>query len=100
MTGRMFISGVEAALYLGIRGFLVETHPALLTRSLEIGFDARPLALPTTYEGQPILALWSGVTDETLPTMRRVFNLPEPLLEIDGTPVMDLVEERRLLQAH
>jgi acyl-homoserine lactone synthase len=100
MTGRMFISGVEAALYLGIRGFLVETHPALLTRSLEIGFDARPLALPTTYGGQPILALWSGVTDSTLPTMRRVFDLPEPLLEIDGRPVMDLVEERRLLAAH
>jgi hypothetical protein len=32
--------------------------------------------------------------------MRRVFDLPEPLLEIDGRPVMDLVEERRLLAAH
>lgn len=100
MTGRMFISGVEAALYLGIRGFLVETHPALLTRSLEIGFDARPLALPTTFQGQPILALWSGVTEQTLPTMRRVFDLPEPLLEIDGTPVMQIVEERRVFALH
>jgi acyl-homoserine lactone synthase len=97
MTGRMFISAVEAALYLGIRGFVVETHPALLTRGLEVGFEARPLALPTVYRGEPVLALWTGVTDQTLPTMRRVFDLPEPLLEIDGTPVMELVKERRLL---
>jgi acyl-homoserine lactone synthase len=93
----MFISAVEAALYLGIRGFVVETHPALLTRGLEVGFEARPLALPTVYRGEPVLALWTGVTDQTLPTMRRVFDLPEPLLEIDGTPVMELVKERRLL---
>ena len=100
MTGRMFISVVEAALYLGIRGLLVETHPALLTRALEVGFEARPLALPTTYKGEPVLAMWTGVTEQTLPTMRRIFDLPDPILEIDGTPVMDVVEERRLLAAH
>jgi acyl-homoserine lactone synthase len=79
-TGRMYAAVVETGLYLGITAFLNQFHPIYITRVLELGFDAQPLALPTTYAGEPVVAMCSGISETTLSTIRAVFGLEGPVL--------------------
>lgn len=80
-AGVLFTGVVEACLKLGIRGLTVETDPLWVTRFLELGFDARPLALPVQYDGRPLLAIWAGVHEGTLTTLRQRFGLAASVLD-------------------
>ncbi|HZH50464.1 MAG TPA: acyl-homoserine-lactone synthase [Microvirga sp.] len=79
-TARMFLAVAEACLYLGFRALLVQTHPLLMTRIIELGWKARPLALPLEYDGKPVVPIYAEVNEETLRMSREVYGIHEPVL--------------------
>ena len=83
-TGAFYLSVVEACLHLGLEGLLVQTHPMIMTRIMELGWEVEPLALPTEYEGKPLVPLYAGLTRHTLATSRAVFGIQQAVLEIEG----------------
>jgi acyl-homoserine lactone synthase len=97
VTARMFLAVAEACLYLGFRALLVQTHPLLMTRIIELGWKARPLALPMEYDGKPVVPIYAGVTEETLMVSRAVYGIHEPVLRIEPvrtiSPALSLSRE-------
>jgi acyl-homoserine lactone synthase len=79
-TGAFYVSVVEACLALGIEGLLVQTHPQIMARIMELGWAVEPLALPTDYQGHTLVPIYAGLTPDTLATSRRMFGLTEPVL--------------------
>jgi acyl-homoserine lactone synthase len=82
-TAHMFLAVAEACLFLGLRGLLVQTHPLLMTRIIELGWKARPLALLHEYDGKPVVPIYAGVDEETLRISREVYGISEPVLKIE-----------------
>jgi acyl-homoserine lactone synthase len=92
----MFLAVTEACLFLGLRGLLVQTHPLLMTRIIEIGWKARPLALPHEYDGKPVVPIYAGVDEETLRKSREVYGISEPVLKIEvDRPMMTSNDDRK-----
>jgi len=83
ITARMFLAVAEACLYFGFRALLVQTHPLLMTQIIELGWKARPLALPLEYDGKSVVPIYAGVTEETLTMSREVYGIHEPVLRIE-----------------
>jgi acyl-homoserine lactone synthase len=79
-TAHMFLGVAEACLHLGISALLVQTHPLLMTRIIELGWKARPLALPCEYDGAPVVPIIARVDSETLRISRNVYGVHEPVL--------------------
>lgn len=94
-TARMFLAGAEACLHFGIRAILGQSHPLMLTRMLELGWHARPLALPTEYDAEPIVPLYCGVDESTLATSRAVLGIAEPVLQVGAAHSGRISEDRR-----
>ncbi|HEX2138028.1 MAG TPA: acyl-homoserine-lactone synthase [Microvirga sp.] len=82
-TGRVYAAAVETGLMMGLTAFINQFNPIYITRMLELGFEARPLSLPTTYAGEPIVAMYLGISETTLATIRAVFDLDEPVLDAE-----------------
>ncbi|MFF9551089.1 acyl-homoserine-lactone synthase [Methylobacterium fujisawaense] len=55
-----------AAEALDLQGLLVQTHPMLVDRLMDMGWDVVPLALPSQYEGAILLPIFARLTDQTL----------------------------------
>jgi acyl-homoserine lactone synthase len=86
-TTRLLFTGVaEACLDQGIDELTVEADPIWLTRFIELGWRPEPLALPTTYDGRPIVPFKCRVTPATLSTCRQ-------LLGVGGRVVTNLDDE-------
>jgi acyl-homoserine lactone synthase len=85
-TARMFLGVAEACLHLGLRALLVQTHPLLMSRIIELGWKARPLALPCEYDGTPIVPIYAGVSQETLRLSREVYGIHRPVLHVEDRP--------------
>lgn len=68
-----FAAVARAAAEAGIDALLVQTHPMLAERVMDMGWDVDPLALPTTYDGKPILAIIARITAGTLATAQAAF---------------------------
>jgi acyl-homoserine lactone synthase len=83
-SARILLATAEACLYLGIEALLIETHPLLMTRAIEIGWHVRPLALPTEYGGSPIIPIYAGVDENTVAQSRQVLGIAETVLIIDS----------------
>jgi acyl-homoserine lactone synthase len=82
-TARLMLGVAAACLHLGITALLVQTHPLLLTRMLELGWHARPMAMPTQYGGEPIVPIFAGVDEATLTTSRAVLGVHRSVLTVD-----------------
>lgn len=83
-TAGIFLAVAEACLHLGISALLVQTHPLLLTRIIELGWKARPMALPFDYDGKPVVPIYAEVDETTLATSRAVFGIRMPVLTVDA----------------
>lgn len=58
----------RAADTLGIETLLVQTHPMLVDRIIDTGWDVDPLALPSSYDGAMILPIAARLIPRTLAT--------------------------------
>lgn len=56
----------QAAEALDLEGLLVQTHPALVARLIETGWEVEPLALPTIYAGALLVSVYARLTSQTL----------------------------------
>ncbi|KQO64611.1 autoinducer synthase [Methylobacterium sp. Leaf469] len=82
VSGASFTAVAEAAEHFGLEGLLVQTHPVLVTRLMEMGWDVEPLALPCPYGDSLLLPIYARLTPETVATCRRVFGLPGSVLRM------------------
>lgn len=80
-TRRLLLGLLEGCLFVGIRGLVMETHPFLLSRSVALGWDTRPLALPTLYDGKPVVPIYAAIDHRTLDVTRRVFGIGDQVLD-------------------
>ncbi|KQP08462.1 MAG: acyl-homoserine-lactone synthase [Methylobacterium sp.] len=84
VSGASFTAVAEVAARFGLDGLLVQTHPVLVTRLMDMGWDVEPLALPCAYGDSLLLPIYARLTPETVATCRRVFGLSGPVLPIDA----------------
>lgn len=78
---QLFLGIAECCVALGIEALSVETHPVWVTRLLELGWKARPLAIPTTYKGETVVAMLAGVDAQTVRTSRAVFGIEGAVID-------------------
>jgi acyl-homoserine lactone synthase len=82
-AARLVFCGVaEACVMLGIRGLTVETDPLWITRFLELGWRAKPLALPVEYEGESLVPIYVDVDETTLERCRGLLGVAGPVLTV------------------
>lgn len=84
---RLFVGLVELCLSKGVRSLVAETDPIWITRLLQLGWEARPLALPILIEGKPVVALEAFATERTLDVSRRSLRVRYQVLP-DELPAM------------
>ncbi|MCJ2084265.1 acyl-homoserine-lactone synthase [Methylobacterium sp. J-090] len=84
VSGASFTAVAEVAARFGLDGLLVQTHPVLVTRLMDMGWDVEPLALPCAYGDSLLLPIYARLTPETVATCRRVFGLSGPVLPTDA----------------
>ncbi|MBO0902577.1 acyl-homoserine-lactone synthase [Jiella sonneratiae] len=80
----VFAGVAEAFVALGLRGVIVQTHPKLVTRLLETGWQVRPLNVPRIYDGAPLAVIFAHATAETVAISRAQFGLDGPVLTVDS----------------
>lgn len=80
-TAEIYLGVAEACLLNGIEALLIETHPVYLTRILEAGWLARPLALPQVHDGHPVVPIYAGVNEATLARSRQLFGIDHSVIE-------------------
>jgi acyl-homoserine lactone synthase len=85
-TAGMTLGVTEACLALGISALHVQTHPMLLARLLELGWNCKPLALESLVEGAPVVPFLAGVNEQTLARSRRLLNQTGAVLDLDDLP--------------
>jgi len=85
VSGASFTAVAEAAEHFGLEGLLVQTHPVLVTRLMDMGWDVEALALPCTYDGSLLLPVYARLAPETVATCRRLFGLSGPVLRIPAS---------------
>lgn len=82
----------QAAEALGIEALLVQTHPMLVDRIIDTGWDVDPLALPSTYDGSMILPIIARLTPRTVATAQADLRQHGSALSV--TPAMPAWAER------
>lgn len=51
---------------LGLDGLLVQTHPVIVERLMDMGWDVEPLALPVLYDGAMLMPIYARLTPHTV----------------------------------
>lgn len=74
----------RAAEMLGIEALLVQTHPMLVDRIIDTGWDVDPLALPIAYDGTMILPIIARLTRHTLTTAQADLSAHGATLDVGG----------------
>jgi acyl-homoserine lactone synthase len=88
----LFLGIAECCVAAGIEALSVETHPVWITRLLELGWKARPLALPTTYKGETVVAMLAGVSEQTVETTRAVFGIEREVIADDDPRLGEIIQ--------
>jgi acyl-homoserine lactone synthase len=90
---RLLAAMQEFCLQEGITTVTAVVEMWWLPRWQQVGFQVRPLGLPTMLEGQPCLAAAIEVSQDSLDQVRRLAGLRGPCLERHGrvNPVLDQV---------
>ncbi|WP_375465574.1 acyl-homoserine-lactone synthase [uncultured Methylobacterium sp.] len=83
-TKAHFAAVARAAEAVGIEALLVQTHPMLSDRVMDMGWDVEPLALPTTYDGGLVLPIIARLTPHTLATAQMALAAHGSELAVDG----------------
>lgn len=74
-AGRQLLAVTELTPILGLTGYLAQVHPAMITTLVTMGWEVEPLALPTRYDGQPLVPIHAIWTPRTAEATRRAFGL-------------------------
>jgi acyl-homoserine lactone synthase len=88
---RLFLGIAECCVAAGIEALSVETHPIWITRLLELGWKARPLALPISYKGETVVAMLAGVSEQTVLTTRAVFGIAREVIADDNRGLSEII---------
>ncbi|MBO0662803.1 acyl-homoserine-lactone synthase [Jiella flava] len=80
----VFVGVAEAVIALGLRGLIVQTHPKLVTRLLETGWQVHPLNVPRIYDGKPLAVIFAVATEETIRISRSLFQIDRPILSVEA----------------
>lgn len=51
---------------LDLEGLLVQTHPVIVERLMDMGWDVEPLALPALYDGAMLMPIYARLTPHTI----------------------------------
>lgn len=89
VTRLLYLGLVEYCLRAGITALTVEYHPFLLARQLELGFIVKPLALPSKINGHAVVPVFAEITENTLMTMRKMFEIDHSVIEIVSNTLID-----------
>ncbi|MEX6505810.1 acyl-homoserine-lactone synthase [Jiella sp. M17.18] len=73
----------EAFVALGLRALIVQTHPKLVTRLLEMGWRVHPLNVPRPYDGKPVAVIMVVASPETVRANYAMFGIRRPVLQIE-----------------
>ena len=84
LTRAAFAAVARAVEVLDLDGLLVQTHPVLVDRFMDMGWDVEPLALPPTYDGALLLPIYARLVPQTLTVAQAAFSAHGSDLE---TPV-------------
>lgn len=99
-ASHLLITGVlEFCIVAGIKGMLVETHPSLVGRMLEVGYQVETLNMPQFINNVPVVPAYIGATMSALEQHHRIFGIRASVLDIDAdlmNPVNGLGELRHL----
>lgn len=74
LTRAAFAAVARAVEVLDLDGLLVQTHPVLVDRVMDMGWDVEPLALPTTYDGALLLPIYARLVPQTLTVAQAAFS--------------------------
>lgn len=83
-TKAHFAAVARTAETVGIDALLVQTHPMLADRVLDMGWDVEPLALPTVYDGGSILPIIARLTPNTLAVAQAALSAHGSEFVVDG----------------
>ncbi len=82
---RMHVAALELFLGLRVRAVSALVHPSTITTLLEIGYRVQPLALPRRHAGRMVAPVLLHPREETLERARAMFEIFEPVLDIEST---------------
>ncbi|MGE8131778.1 acyl-homoserine-lactone synthase [Methylobacterium sp. NPDC080182] len=74
LTRAAFAAVARAVEILNLDGLLVQTHPVLVDRVMDMGWDVEPLALPATYDGALLLPIYARLVPQTLTVAQAAFS--------------------------
>ena len=60
---------------LDLEGLLVQTHPVIVERLMDMGWDVEPLALPALYDGAMLMPIYARLTPYTVSVGRAACDL-------------------------
>ncbi|AEI04464.1 autoinducer synthase protein SolI (plasmid) [Afipia carboxidovorans OM5] len=72
---RLFVAIAEFCEQRGISSLIAQAAPQWITKLLQLGWEARPLALPVIYGGESVVALEAHLTPTTVARSRRVLGI-------------------------
>lgn len=98
VSGASFTAVAEAVERLGLDGLLVQTHPVLVARLIDMGWDVEPLALPCRYGESLLLPIYARLTPDTVNRCRETFSLRGQVLDNTGLdrPIAPEIRARRM----
>ena len=71
----LFVALAEYCGRAGISSLIAQSGPMSVSRLLQLGWEARPLAMPTVYRGQPVVAFEAHLLPETVARSRKVLGV-------------------------
>ena len=95
-----FAAVAEAVAAMGLDGLLVQTHPVIVDRLMDMGWDIEPLALPSLYDGATLLPIYARLAPHTITTAQAAFAGHQgSRLELPAVPYPRIPSERPALVA-
>jgi acyl-homoserine lactone synthase len=83
----LFVAIAEFCETEGLNSLIAQSDPMWIPRLLQLGWEARPLALPMEYEGQTVLALEAHLTPYTVARTRRILGVDYPVFKPTSIPI-------------
>jgi acyl-homoserine lactone synthase len=89
----LFVAIAEYCELEGLSSLIAQSEPMWIPRLLQLGWEARPLALPVIYAGRPVIALEAHLMPGTVARTRKVLGVNYPVLTPDT--LIPLADEPR-----
>jgi acyl-homoserine lactone synthase len=72
---RIMVGVAEIYKLLGLKGLIAQSDPLWVKRLVQLGWEARSLAVPVMYEGRMVVPLEARITANTITISRRVLGI-------------------------